>query len=204
MSLEFKIAWEYVWARCDNAGVWSPNFKLADFQIGKKIKWEEFPQATGDRIIVLPSGKWQVKGFVELQCGTNLSPESRPHQAVISLLKHHGIGLSDTLSIEYSRGINTPKDKYTDKEEEKDNPRARNKRRATLEEITEFCLSVGLPSTDAEATFAKWEGNGWKNNGVAIADWQATVRSWKAHGYMPSQKLNGSASAKPAQKYKLI
>ncbi|MEM7789785.1 MAG: hypothetical protein AAF546_00155 [Verrucomicrobiota bacterium] len=58
----------------------------------------------------------------------------------------------------------------------------------SLDEIVEFCLSLDLPKNDAEFLWHKWEGCGWRNDGKAIKDWRATVRSWKAAGYMPSQK----------------
>lgn len=206
LPIEFKIAWEYVWAKCDNAGVWNPSLKLADFAIGRKIKWPEFIESAGGRIIVLPSGKWQVVGFVELQCGPRFSTESRPHQAIMGLLNTHGIEVSDSLSIVYVRGTNTPQ--YTDKEEDKDKTRTQtrartgeatvnpptesspiqSRKRGTAEELIAFCESNGLPASDGQACFDKWQGNGWKNGQNPIADWQATIRSWKAHGYLPSQK----------------
>lgn len=70
-------------------------------------------------------------------------------------------------------------------------------------EIEAFCESVGLPKSDGEATFLKWEGNGWSNGGKSIKDWKATVRSWKLQGYMPSQKPQLSAGGKPVVKTKL-
>lgn len=119
LSIEHKIAYEYVWARADNAGVWSPNFKLGDFQIGKKIDWKGFPEKTGNRIQVLPSGLWVLVGFVEIQCG-NLSAASRPHLVVIGMLRSYGLLKNDSLSIVYPKGSDTLKDKdkeeYTDKD----------------------------------------------------------------------------------------
>lgn len=65
-----------------------------------------------------------------------------------------------------------------------------------LKIIEEFCISLGLPKKDGTACFHKWQGNGWTNGGEPIRDWKATIRSWKAAGYMPSQKVgfdrNGS------------
>lgn len=62
------------------------------------------------------------------------------------------------------------------------------KSRGTREEVIAFCAEVGLPQTDADYFFDKCEGSGWKNGGNPIKDWRATIRSWKAAGYMPSQK----------------
>jgi len=71
------------------------------------------------------------------------------------------------------------------------------KKRGTLEEITAFCIKIGLPATDGESTFYKWQGNGWMNKGRPVGDWQATIQSWKAAGYMPSQKTQVSNKPQP-------
>lgn len=67
------------------------------------------------------------------------------------------------------------------------------KARGTLNELQEFAVGLGLSQLDGEACFHKWEGNGWKNDGKPILDWKATMRSWKAHGYLASQKNQQSA-----------
>lgn len=66
--------------------------------------------------------------------------------------------------------------------------KAQARNRASLTEIKDFCTEIGLPESDGEACFYKWEGNGWLNGGKPIKDWRATIRAWKASGYMPSQK----------------
>jgi len=33
-----------------------------------------------------------------------------------------------------------------------------------------------------------WEAYGWSNKGMKIKNWKSVVRSWKAAGYMPSQR----------------
>ena len=65
------------------------------------------------------------------------------------------------------------------------------KSKGDVEQLKAFAEEIGLPKSDGEACFDKWEGNGWKNSGKPILDWRATMRSWKANSYMPSQK-NGS------------
>jgi len=51
-----------------------------------------------------------------------------------------------------------------------------------------YFREVGLYPRDAEATWNKWEGNGWSNGGKKIVCWKSTVLAWKASAYMPSQK----------------
>ncbi len=62
------------------------------------------------------------------------------------------------------------------------------KKTCTLDEAKAFALELGQLASDGEACFYKWEGNGWKNGTSPIKDWKATMRSWKAAGYLPSQK----------------
>lgn len=62
------------------------------------------------------------------------------------------------------------------------------KSKGTYDEVAEFCKSIGLPESDAEYFFNKCEGCGWMNGKQKIKDWRATIRSWKAAGYMPSTK----------------
>jgi hypothetical protein len=70
----------------------------------------------------------------------------------------------------------------------------------TIEEVMAFAESLGLPASDGEATYYKWEGNGWKNGSNPVKDWKATIRSWKAGGFLPSQKNGTSAGAKSHRK----
>ena len=73
--------------------------------------------------------------------------------------------------------------------------RKKTKARGTIEQVAAFTKSIGLPESDGEACFHKWEGNGWTNSKVPIKDWKATIRAWKAQGFLPSQK------AAPAKTY---
>lgn len=70
-------------------------------------------------------------------------------------------------------------------------PKAKNKARATLDEIKAFCKAEGLPESDATSIFYRWEGNGWRNGGTPIKCWKSTIRSHRAAGYLPSQRVGG-------------
>lgn len=78
------------------------------------------------------------------------------------------------------------------------------KSKGTYEEVAEFCKSIGLPVTDAEYFFNKCEGCGWTNGGKPIKDWRATIRSWKAAGYMPSCKMTVVPNKATIPKWKQI
>ena len=73
---------------------------------------------------------------------------------------------------------------------------AKSNGRAKKEELVTYCKVIGLPATDGEILFDKWESNGWKNGGRPIKDWKSTVRVWKGYGYLPSQKNPRRAPSK--------
>ena len=76
----------------------------------------------------------------------------------------------------------------------------REKFRGTLEELKSFAAEIGLPESDGEWAFYKWEGNGWQNNGKAMKDWKMTMRSWKAcNNIMPSHR-NAGTLRKPSNR----
>ncbi len=60
--------------------------------------------------------------------------------------------------------------------------------RASREELVTYCKSLGLPASDGEILYDKWESGGWRNGSRQIKDWKSTVRVWKGYGYLPSQK----------------
>lgn len=91
-----KLAFIYVVDNCDAAGVWDPDYDLANFAIGEEIPWPNVIAELGERLEILKDGKWHLTRFVEFQYG-ELTPDCRPHAKVLALLRGHGI--------EYSKGI---------------------------------------------------------------------------------------------------
>lgn len=64
----------------------------------------------------------------------------------------------------------------------------KSKARGTKPEVVDYAKEIELTHTDGDWFFDKCEGCGWKNGKSAIRDFRATMRSWKAQGYFPSQK----------------
>lgn len=69
-------------------------------------------------------------------------------------------------------------------------PKKKNKARAeNFEELRyHVTRNLRLPEDDACWLWEKWEGNGWKNGKVSMADWRATASCWERAKYYPSQK----------------
>lgn len=61
-------------------------------------------------------------------------------------------------------------------------------RRPTLAEILAYCQERHWPAQDGQWFFDKMLGCGWKNDGKAVVDWEATMRSWRRIKVFPSQR----------------
>jgi hypothetical protein len=96
--------------------------------------------------------------------------------------------VKERVGVALSKGIHTLQEKEKDKEEDKEQEQYKSREKGTLDDIMEFCRESGLFPRDAESCFHKWEGNGWTNGKQKIKDWKATIRAWKAQGFLPSQK----------------
>jgi hypothetical protein len=114
LSAPSKLAYLYILDNCDAAGVWDPDYDLADFTIGVKADWVAVLREMGERVKTLENGKWYLVRFVGFQYG-ELVIECRPHAKVMQLLKGHGI----PYQIGYV--IPTRQDKDKDKDKDKDN-----------------------------------------------------------------------------------
>lgn len=72
------------------------------------------------------------------------------------------------------------------------------KARGTQAEMEGFAKEIGLEYTDGEYFFHKMESTEWKVGGKPVKDWRATIRAWKAAGYLPSQKQQQQQQARSA------
>ncbi len=82
----------------------------------------------------------------------------------------------------------------------------KSKAKGTLDELKAFAIEIELPESDGEDCFNRWEGNGWKNNGKPIVDWQATMRTWKGRRFLASQQnpqlgMKGGAAGSPLREW---
>lgn len=85
-----KCAWDYISCTCDNVGVWVPDFRGAEFNIGDKIEWDKLPAKVHGNIRILENGKWWLIDFVSYQYGS-LIENNRVHISYANLLRKHGL-----------------------------------------------------------------------------------------------------------------
>lgn len=198
LPLEMKAAFEFLWAKCDACGVWIVNHRLAEFQIGKKVDWKELLKRCGTRIVQLDECRYFLRDFVHVSCG-RLSRECKAHNHVFAALEHNKIDaesiekltLLDSYPVATDKHIETKLIENTLKEGD-----ARGRAKGTLDEFKAFAVELGLPASDGEATFNKFEGNGWRNGANAVKCWRSTMRNWFAQKFFPSQKNGAHAPAR--------
>ena len=128
---DFKLAYQYIWARCDNAGVWNVNKRLANFATGRDVDWPEFERIFTEHkwIEALPGGKWYLTEFIVFQYG-KLSKECAPHRQVLRLLEGYGLhgkngNTSGRVVKPLRKGSLTLKDKDKDKDKDSEAPQVR-------------------------------------------------------------------------------
>lgn len=124
LPAKWKLFWIYLLDNCDNAGVWTPNMRLAAVQIGENFEAAEALRVFAERIEVIQSGKWHVVKFVEFQFG-KLSASCTPHKSVINLITKHGLGGSSEGYL--GRVPRTLEDKEEEKEQEQEQDKEEDK-----------------------------------------------------------------------------
>jgi hypothetical protein len=84
LPVKYKLFWLYICDRCDIAGFWEPNMRLAVAQIGEPIELVEILRVFEKRIEQIRDGKLWIKKFVQFQQGTELNPANNAHRGIIN------------------------------------------------------------------------------------------------------------------------
>lgn len=198
LSGSAKMLWYYALDHCDHIGIVELDLDLVSQDCGIKCNDKSVAEL-GDRIQPIGGNRYFIPKFIGFQYG-KLSTACRPHEKVIEAINTHGLVLTPNgyryPSSQESKGMDrvsevTERVSYTPQVQDKDSTvqeEDKNKKRGTQLELQDFCKSNGLFPRDADYLWNRWESNGWQNANKPIKDWRATVRSWKAQGYLPSQK----------------
>lgn len=189
-----KLVFLYVIDRCDNAGFWEVDEDAVTFHTRLSKEHVEGAWKALTRGLVGASGWVWVRNFLKHQKNDVLKAENPAHRQIISLIKSQ---LERFGGSEEFRGFVAPYKGLlrpigtgtgTGKNGEGMQGERSKKATATPDEIADFFAAEGLKRADAEWFYEKCVGNGWTNAGKPIRDWKATVRSWRAARYLPSQK----------------
>ena len=113
LSPKLKCLWMYINDKCDQAGMWEVNYKLAQMHIGEPISDADI-NVFGDKIEFYSEDKVWIVGHVLFQCG-NLSDRSPAHKPIFTLLKKYRL-----LDRVLNRVSNTLQEKEIEREKDKE------------------------------------------------------------------------------------
>ena len=160
LSLVKKCLVRYVFDKCDAAGIWSPNWKLASMYIGEAVSEKDLLETGNGLFCKLENGKFFVLKFCSFQYGT-LTETCAPHKKVIQILTSNGI--DHTQPEGYSKGIYTlqekEKEEYMDKVEEKEKVKEKLKPPKSEKELS--AIRVLEYYRDATGRKIQTDNQGW-------------------------------------------
>jgi len=111
LSNDYKLLWIYILDKCDHAGIFKVNKRLAEFCLNIKIDWKEVEGVFKGRIQTLNHEKWFIPKFIYYQYGV-LTENNRVHNSIIQILKKEGVYKL------LERTVQGRKDKDKDKDKE--------------------------------------------------------------------------------------
>jgi len=186
-----KCAWFFIKDRCDNVGVWKPNYKMAELVIGEKIDWTGFLERVNGNIEVLENGKWWLPDFCEFQYG-KLNETCRPHQSYILLLEKHGL-LEMVLKGSNRVSIMPRKGKGIGKGKERHQHGINKHVLLTDDNYSELCERYGKPIADE---YIQKVDDYCENHGKSYTNWVNAVHTYIRNDEK-SGKLQLSGPKKP-------
>jgi hypothetical protein len=113
---KYKSFLQYIWDRCDSAGIWVVDMELAVTYVGERVDPHEALKVFDGRVVDAGGGKWLVPGFIPFQYG-ELTIHCKPHKPILSLVEKHGLVKNGK---GYQKGINTHSGRVQEKEKEKE------------------------------------------------------------------------------------
>lgn len=210
LSVTQKVAFEYIWAKADCAGVWSVNKKLAEAHLGEKLDWPALVAACAGRVVELDAERVLLRDFVAVNYA-NLSAECKAHIPVFKAMEKHRIELVDS----YAIAIRTVPRKDPDKDKEKDTDSSGKgmqgeTKTPTLEEVIAYGASpnASVPANVCEAWWNEHEqrprhvsGAYTDKQGTMVFDWKAALRGyaskWRNNDALRNQPRGNGKPAVP-------
>lgn len=179
-----KCAWVYLTTRCDNVGVWEPDFEMADYVIGDHIEWDSFMDRCKNNIHLMDNGKWWLVDFCSFQ-HTDLDPDSnsKPIKSYIALLKKHNLWITYTKGMDNFQGKGKGKGKGKGEGEKR---KYGDKVLLDPDTYDILCYQYGIVALNSKIDDIN---NYCLSKGKSYVDYAATIRAWfKKDGVKPSKK----------------
>jgi len=163
---KYKLLWVFMLDKCDHAGIYQHSKRLSTFFLGYEYEKEQILSVFNGRVIVLDSGKWFIKKYIDFQYG-ELKENNRVHVSVMTILEKEGAYKGLISPMETAKDKDKDKDK--DKVKYKDNVLLLKKEHDTLiekygEEATEWMI-------DKLSNYKLSKGKKYKSDYGAINTW---------------------------------
>jgi hypothetical protein len=183
---KYKILWCYILDKCDIAGVWYVDLKLASFLIGERYDRQEAEKYL-DKQIAINGNRWLIKDFIAFQYGC-LSETNKIHGNVMAKLSIFNEKV-DGAYMGYISPINGVKEKDKDKDKEKEEYKDKDNivEIATLTLKTSFLKTKKeiYPMLNIEGEIRKcvdWHRS--KNTRtVKTKQWERAISNWLKKSY---------------------
>ena len=152
---KLKCLVKYVRDKCDIAGFWSPNWRLASMHIGEEVTESDLLSIDlGQQFEKTLDGKISCIGFINFQYGDTLSEKSPVHRKVQAIL--------DKNKIDYippqNRVLNTLQEEEEEEEEDKEKEEVKAKdKRKKVELVYPYNSAEFMQLWSVMASGPKWK-----------------------------------------------
>jgi len=117
LSNDYKLLWIYMLDKCDHAGMFKVNKRMAEFCLNTKFDWKAVEGVFKGRVQTLNDEKWYIPKFIEYQYG-ELSEANRVHSSIIRILEKEGVYKVRRRSVLGLKEQEKDKDKDLDKDKD--------------------------------------------------------------------------------------
>jgi len=181
LSANYKLLWLYMLDKCDHAGFFKPNLKLAGFCLDSALDRDDILKTFGNRIEAV-NDKWFIPKYIKFQYGY-IKPENNMYKPVYKLLQESGKGDISSF-VAPSKGVRREKGKGKGNKKGigigLDN-KVGNSRVfvvPTVKEVATYCIER-KNSINAQKFVDHYTSNGWMVGKNKMKDWKASVRTWE-------------------------
>tara|TARA_R100000808_G_scaffold22728_1_gene49634 strand:- start:1954 stop:2637 length:684 start_codon:yes stop_codon:yes gene_type:complete len=196
LPLKYKCFWEYICKKCNHAGIWDVNVRLASFCIGESVAREKILKAFNGKIIEIESDKWWIPKFVKFQYGLTLNIDNRVHKSVIAILEKYDL-VDEEGNVKVPQGSKSP---IVGKKKPKTSAVVKKFKSPTMEEAVEYFKKQKYinPVDEGQAFWRYYENNRWvtgrgrvkmTNWHLAAGNWNKNVKDRKPSGVKENKRV---------------
>jgi hypothetical protein len=179
LSLEWRMVWFYLCAKCDEAGIWKINYPLAEFQLGFKPVWKDLEKYinNGKNRVHINGNVIVLLQFLEFQYGKAIFESKHGFHTKIRNMTQKYWDLYN--KIPCGEGIQYPLGRTKEEEEEEEEEEVKVKvMPPNIDDIKAYCIERNN-GIDWNKFHSFYEAKGWMIGKNKMKDWKAAVRTWE-------------------------